>query len=113
MSGMNVPDWIHIEPVKDHERFVQLKVVVDPGEASSLALALETPGSTVLTDDRKARLLADRLMVMTTGTLAVILLAKERGHIPSVRPVITALKGSGFRMSVALEKQVLLMADEI
>jgi len=108
----DVPVWINIVAVKDTARYLQMRQNVDAGEASSLALALEVAGSRVLTDDRKARLLAEELHVPTTGTLAVLLLAKEQGHVPSVRPLIVALQESGFRLSSALVDHVLSMAGE-
>ncbi|MBL7951902.1 MAG: DUF3368 domain-containing protein [Flavobacteriales bacterium] len=110
--GSKVPVWMKIVDVKDTARYMQLKQSVDAGEASSLALALEVVGSQVLTDDRKARQLAEQLHVPTTGTLAVLLFAKERGHVPRVQPLITALQESGFRISAALVEQVLTLAGE-
>lgn len=111
--GSNVPGWIRVVDVKDASRYMELRQSVDAGEASSLALALEVVGSQVLTDDRRARQLAEQLHIPTTGTLAVLLLAKERGHVPHVRPVITALQDSGFRVSAALVEQVLTLAGEV
>jgi predicted nucleic acid-binding protein len=110
--GAEVPVWIKVLPVKDNACYLRLKQSVDAGEASSLALALEVEDGRVLTDDRKARLLAEELHVPTTGTLAVLLLAKEQGHIPSVRPVIMSLQQSGFRISPVLVEHVLSIADE-
>lgn len=110
--GTEVPPWIRVVDHKDTALFQEFTKHVDPGEASSLVLALETAGSKLLTDDRKARLLADRVEVPTTGTMAVLLLAKEQGHIPAVRPLINALQQSGFRVSSDLVDHVLRLAGE-
>jgi len=47
-----------------------------------------------------------------TGTLAVLLRAKERGIIPSVRDVVDALIAANFRVSDALVHDVLRRAGE-
>lgn len=110
--GTDVPPWIRVVDHKDSALFHEFTQHVDPGEASSLVLAVETTGSKLLTDDRKARLLADRIEVPTTGTMAVLLLAKEQGHIPAVRPLIISLQQSGFRVSSDLVDHVLRLAGE-
>lgn len=57
---------------------------IDKGESSAIALALETPGSTVILDDYKARKIADQLGINFTGTIGVIIKAKLKGIIPSI-----------------------------
>lgn len=49
--GEPLPDWIEIESVKDNYRQQLLEMQVDTGEASAIALALETPDSTIIIDD--------------------------------------------------------------
>jgi predicted nucleic acid-binding protein len=65
---------------------------IDSGESSAIALALETPGSTIILDDYKARKIADQLGLMFTGTIGVIIKAKLSGIIPSIKPFLEKMK---------------------
>ena len=63
-------------------------VLVDIGEASSIALALEIPQATLVIDERKGRKIAKELNLKIIGTLKVLLKAKENGVISSVQEII-------------------------
>ncbi len=84
----------------------------DKGESSALALALETPDSTVILDDYKARKIAAQLGITYTGTIGVIIKAKLKGIIPSIKPLLEKIKQTDFRFSAEIEAQALLEADE-
>ena len=90
--GKEVEDWIKIKKVRDENYFNIAQSTVDPGEASTIALALETPNPLLILDDDKARKLAKKLKLKYTGTLGVILKAKKKGLISSVIDVIEQLK---------------------
>jgi hypothetical protein len=61
---------------------------LDRGEAEVLALAVEHEARLVIIDERKGRQYARRLGLPLTGTLGVLLLAKEKGLITTVAPLI-------------------------
>ena len=85
---------------------------IDKGEASAIALALETQNCTIILDDYKARKIADRLGISFTGTIGVIIKAKLRGIIPSIKPFIEKIKQTDFRLSAEVELQALKEANE-
>ncbi len=103
---------MEIAEVKDKYRQTILKLQIDKGESSAIALALETPDSVVILDDYKARKIAERLGVTLTGTIGVIIKAKLNGIIPSVKPIIEKIKQTDFRLSAEIESQALKEADE-
>jgi predicted nucleic acid-binding protein len=83
--GEQLLDWIEVQQAKDQYRQQLLEMQIDKGEASAIALALETADNTVILDDWKARKLAERLGLSVTGTLGVIIRAKNTGLIQSNR----------------------------
>ena len=85
---------------------------VDKGEASSIALALEIPNSILIIDEKKGRGLAQSLHLEIIGTLKVLLLAKQKGIIPSIKPLLVELDEHNFRFSKLLVKEVLIEARE-
>ncbi len=110
--GEPLPEWIEIMPVADKYRQQLLEMQIDKGESSAIALALETPDSTVILDDYKARKIAAQLKINYTGTIGVIIKAKLKGIIPSIKPLLEKIKQTDFRLSAEIEIQALKEADE-
>ena len=59
--GEQLPEWIEVQQANDQYRQQLLEMQIDKGEASAIALALETADNIVILDDWKARKLAERL----------------------------------------------------
>lgn len=110
--GEHLPDWIEVQQAKDHHRQQLLEMQIDKGEASAIALALETHENIIILDDWKARKLADRLGLSVTGTLGVIIKAKNNGIIPSIKPYLDKIRETNFRFSEELEQTALKEANE-
>ncbi|GAB4535646.1 MAG: hypothetical protein Kow0063_20160 [Anaerolineae bacterium] len=68
------------------------------GETAVLSLAIAEGTWTVILDDATARRCARSFSIPVKGTLALVLLARQRGLIPSAVEVIQALLTSGFRL---------------
>lgn len=85
---------------------------LDPGERQAIGLALDLNADQIVLDDEPARRLARVLGLPLIGTLGIILAAKERGVIPVVKPVVSALIETGFRLDDALYALVLFDAGE-
>ena len=110
--GKHVEDWIKIKQVKDRNYLKILNTLVDLGEASTIALALEFNNALTILDDSKARKLAKNLKVKYTGLLGVLLKAKDKNVISSVKEVLFKLKSDNFFISLSIEKEVLRLANE-
>ena len=66
------------------------------GETEALALAKSLPNVCVLMDDFQAREFA----ISVRGTLALLLMAKEKKYVQEVGPLINQLKEMGFRLQI-------------
>jgi len=110
--GEQLPDWITVQSVKDEKYKKFLETQVDRGEASALALASEFEDVLLLLDDLKARKLAAKLMLKTTGTLGIIHRAKQMAIIPKVKPLIDKLLLTNFRISSEVVNEILRLNDE-
>jgi predicted nucleic acid-binding protein len=77
------------------------------GESAVLAYALAHRGSVAILDDGAARRCARSLSLPVTGTLAVVVLAKQYGLIESAAQVLYALRGADFRLDDELVRDVL------
>jgi len=86
--GKEVEIWFEIQSVANKNYLKLLNTLIDLGEASTIALALEMEDSLMILDDLKARKVATELNLKFTGLLGVILKAKQPGIIPSVSEVV-------------------------
>lgn len=85
---------------------------LDRGESEVLALAIERQARLVVIDERKARSYAQRLQLPVTGTLGLLLAAKQKGLIPAVRPLVDSLQSAGLYFHPSLVTAVLNLATE-
>jgi len=77
------------------------------GETAVLSYALSKPGWTVILDDAAARKCARSFGLRLKGTLAVVILAKQRGSIPSATDVLRSLLNTGFRLDENVIREAL------
>jgi predicted nucleic acid-binding protein len=110
--GESLPDWIKVEKVKDKRYYQILSAMLDPGEASAIALALEMKNVLLIVDEFKGRREAKRLGIEITGTLGVLVKAKQKGLIKELKPVLHQLHLAGFWISEAIAEEMLKQAGE-
>ena len=105
-------DWLEVLSLRDRTIADQLQnqFQLDPGESEAIALALEINADLLLIDERRGRAEATRLGLRITGLLGMLVEAKQRSLIPSVKPLMDALiDTSAFRVSQPLYEQILQM----
>ncbi|HWW43140.1 DUF3368 domain-containing protein [Pedobacter sp.] len=110
--GGELPKWIEIRPVQDVTLKEVFKESVDPGEASAIALAMETSNAILIIDDLKGRKLASKMALSFMGTLGLLVKAKEYGVISSVKPYIEKIQNTDFRIASSLVDLVLEKTGE-
>lgn len=111
--GSEIPKWIKVLNPENGEYQKILATNVDPGEASAIALGLEMQPCTLILDDNKARTLAKQLGLRFTGTMGVLLEAKQQGLILSMNEVLEKIRTTNFRLSKEIENKILQKAGEI
>jgi predicted nucleic acid-binding protein len=104
-------EWLTIVPTHPPHPDIN-PTRIDAGEIAVLSHALETARAVVVLDDRAARAEAARLAIPMTGTLRLLLDAKELGIIASVRVPLEELRAGGMRLSDAVWNEVLALAGE-
>ncbi len=110
--GKPLPVWVNILPVQNKPYQNLLELEVDAGEASAFALSVEYTHALLITDDMKARKLADKLLLNYTGTLGILLKAKELNIFSSIKPVLNKIQLTNFRFSQKVFEEILTIAGE-
>ncbi|HEY3567256.1 MAG TPA: DUF3368 domain-containing protein [Thermoanaerobaculia bacterium] len=104
--------WLREEAVEARRIVDVLLADLDLGESEVIALARERSADRVVMDDLDGRRFARRLDLEPIGTLGLLLAAKLRGELGSLREEIERLEREGFRVSPALAEAVLREAGE-
>ena len=102
-----------VEDVQDEVAMDLLLGSFGRGEAEVLILAREKRADTILIDERKARKAARRAGFTVIGILGILLMAKKKGLVPSVKPLIEELCNQGFRLSERVIAKVLKETGEL
>jgi len=115
-KGHDVPDiaelpWFEVRPPSETTTLEGEDL--GAGETEAIALGLEIPGSLLLLDDLSARQVAVARALRVTGTLGVLVQAKNEGYLTTVTPVVKALAKTTMHMSDGLLHLVLTEAGEV
>ena len=111
---LELPNWITLQSPQNKSKQKELEQLVDKGEASAIALALETPDCLLIIDDMKGRKTASELGIEITGTIGIIIKAKEKAIIPFVKPILDKISSStNFRLSEEIITEALRQAGEL
>ena len=111
MIELQQAGWLR-EISLQNPRSADLLVDLDRGEAEVLVLALEQNADLVILDERLARRHAKRLGLPITGTLGILLQAKQQGFVSSVRSKIGELQRGGIWLSSRVIEETLHLANE-
>jgi predicted nucleic acid-binding protein len=77
------------------------------GETAVLSFALSARDWVAILDDGMARRCARSLSIKLTGTLSIVLLAKQHGLVESAAQLLHALQNNGFRLDDSVIREAL------
>lgn len=107
-------NWIEVRECTDLELLQQLLNLLDRGEAESIVLSKELNADLLIIDEKAGREIAQQLEIQITGLLGVLLIAKKKGLIESVKILMEQLqREANFRISKSTFNIVLEKAGEL
>lgn len=116
LQGVDVPEiismeWIQIRSVAS-PTIIPTVIDLGQGEAEVIALGLENPNSLLIFDDSLGRRIADLYSLKYTGTLGVLVKAKQAGYLLAVAPIITMLRSKGMWLNEKIISDILQLSGE-
>ncbi|MDP3186204.1 MAG: DUF3368 domain-containing protein [Anaerolineales bacterium] len=112
VAALTAANWIVVQAAQDMLAVQLLRDELDAGESEAIILARELDADLVLIDERVATRKARGVGLQTIGTLGVLLMAKDKGLVAVLKPLLDNLRHAGFRMSDDLYDKVLDSAGE-
>jgi predicted nucleic acid-binding protein len=107
-----LPAWVSVITPQDNKLLHTYKEVLDNGEASAMVLANEIEADLIIIDDGQARSFAKRIGINVTGSIGVLLLAKQNKVIPELSPYLDNIQQTNFRISEKILNEVRMLAGE-
>lgn len=104
-------NWIKVVEVQKSDILKMLTNLLDEGEAETITLANEKE-MPILLDEKKGRKMARSLNLKIQGTLGILLKAKQKGLINSVKECIFKFITSGYYLDQELINEILKNAGE-
>ena len=104
-------DWIEIAPIQSASARLYL-FDLDDGEAETIILAQEQVADVAIIDEKLGRRYAAQINIPITGTIGILLKAKERGLIDAVAPFLQELRNKSSWINDSLFKKALSVAGE-
>jgi predicted nucleic acid-binding protein len=111
--GEALPEWLVVKEAKPENILIFQNYNLGAGEITSLALAIELNNIAIILDDEKAKKIARSYHLNVTGTLGIIIKAKENGIIENVADALTQIKNTNFHLPSSLEHLILQLAGEL
>jgi uncharacterized protein len=116
LQGVDLPDlrqlpWVTIQRVSAPADS-RIPARLGRGEREVLCWALQTQDPLVLLDDAEARKQAKALGIRFTGTLGILIKARQANRVPAVLPLLDQLQQAGFYIDAPVRAQVLVSVGE-
>ena len=112
-TEIDAAQFIVRHDVRNDQLVLVLRERLDAGESETIVLADELNADLVLMDEARGRRVCESRSKAYTGTLGVLLLAKDRNLIAALQPLLDKLGESGFYMSNSLYETTLRLAGEV
>jgi predicted nucleic acid-binding protein len=103
--------WISVEKVSDRKVLPPIHVL-DAGEAEVIMLAAERKADLVLIDEALGRKFAKQANLKVTGTIGVLVKAKELGLLEKVVPLLEEMQQKGIWISKSLKEKITALVGE-
>lgn len=103
--------WIRIIKI-ENEKSLLFFLDLDKGEAEAIVLANEIDADLIILDETLGRFHAKHIGLKVTGTIGILLKAKENKIIDKIKPILEELTKKGIWLSEKLITQTLLKASE-
>ena len=107
-------DWIKVRTVENIADYAMYQSKLHAGEVETMIIAQKpVKADLVILDDMAARKTAKYLGLTVTGTMGVLVKAKQKQIIPAVKPILDEIMRNGFYISEKVVKMVLKTVDEL
>lgn len=104
--------WIRVEKIQNQMAKSMYKTQLHDGEVEVMILSLELGADVVIIDDANAKKHAKYLELPVTGTLGILIKAKQEGYVHELKPILHQMVENGIYISSKLTEMCLRQVGE-
>lgn len=104
-------EWIKIQKIKN-KKSLSYFLDLDKGEAEAIVLATEMDADLIILDETLGRFHAKHVGLKVSGTLGILLKAKQLGFVSELKSLLLELRIKGIWLSDHLIEEMLKLANE-
>lgn len=105
-------DWIRVDRIKNEMAKSMYKTQLHDGEVEVMILSKEIAADVVIIDDANAKKHAKYLELPVTGTLGVLIKAKQEGYVDELKPLLYQMVKNGIYITQNLIELCLKQVGE-
>jgi len=110
-TNLSIIEWLKIEKIKA-PKALNYFLDLDKGEAEAIILASELNADLIILDETLGRFHAKHAGLKITGTIGVLLKAKQKGFITNIKELLFELRAGGIWLSDKIIAEILKLANE-
>lgn len=104
-------EWINIEKIQN-EKSLSFFLDLDKGEAEAIVLASEIEADLIILDETLGRFHAKHAGLKVTGTVGILLKAKQEKYITDLKPLLLELRAKNVWLGDGFIRDILNIANE-
>ena len=105
-------EWIHVQKIQNIMAKAMFKSQLHDGEVEVMILAKEQDADIDIIDDQNAKKYAKYLGLPVTGTLGILIRAKQEGYIAELKPILDVMVQNGIYIKTGLIEHCLELVGE-
>ncbi len=110
-TDLSKMEWIKIEKI-NNKKALSYFLDLDKGEAEAVVLATEKEADLIILDESLGRFHAKHARLKVTGTIGILLKAKQLGYINKLKPLLLELRTKNVWLSDNFIEKALQLANE-
>ena len=113
LSEFKNADWIKIHQAHSLSNVSDYKYILDKGELEAISIAIELNADLLIIDEKLGRIVATNIGFDITGLVGILITAKNKNLIPSVKDALDKVILLGCRISEKLYNIALKSCNEL
>lgn len=113
LSEFKSADWIKIYSADNLSNVKEYQHLLDKGELQAIIIAIDLSADLIIIDEKLGRIVATKIGFDITGLVGILIVARNKNLIPSIKEVLDKVIFLGCRISNKLYDTALKSCNEI
>ena len=113
LSEFKNATWIKIEQANNLLNVEQYKFILDKGELEAISIGIQLKADLLIIEEKRGRTIAKNIGFDITGLVGILIVAKNKNLISSIKDILDKVRLLGCRISEKLYNTALKSCNEL